>query len=73
MDRLKDVENHVAGVTDRISSVYVPPFQLTKGQAPPIAANGGLSYMLKLYRLKYMFMRPAAISPPGELVVEHNV
>jgi flagellar biosynthesis protein FliR len=29
--------------------------------------------ILKLYRLKYMFMRPAAISPPGELVVEHNV
>jgi hypothetical protein len=45
MDRLKDVENHVAGVKDRISLVYVPPFQLTKGQPPPIAANGGLSYM----------------------------
>jgi hypothetical protein len=27
------------------SSVYVPPFQLTKGQPPPSAANGGLSYM----------------------------
>ncbi|MCY3885390.1 MAG: CmcJ/NvfI family oxidoreductase [Gammaproteobacteria bacterium] len=24
---------------------YVPPFQLTKGQASPIAANGGISYM----------------------------
>jgi hypothetical protein len=45
MDRLKDIGNHVAGVKDRVSSVYVPPLQLTKGQAPPIAANGGLSYM----------------------------
>ena len=45
MDRLKDIENHVAGTTNRASSAYVPPFQLTKGQSPPIAANGGLSYM----------------------------
>src|SRR5581483_9907379 len=45
MDRLKGVENHVAGIKDKVSSVYVPPFQLTKGQPPPIAANGGLSYM----------------------------
>lgn len=27
------------------TSAYVPPFQLTSGQAPPIAAHGGLSYM----------------------------
>ena len=26
-------------------SVYVPPLELTEGQPPPIAANGGLSYM----------------------------
>src|SRR5256885_3767470 len=45
MDRLKASENHVAGVTERISSAYVPPLQLTKGQPPPIAANGGLSYL----------------------------
>ena len=45
MDRLKDIENDVAGVTERTSSVYVPPLQLTKGQPAPIAANGGLSYM----------------------------
>ena len=45
MDRLKASENHVAGVTERVSSAYVPPLQLTKGQPPPIAANGGLSYM----------------------------
>ena len=42
MDRLNTTENHVAGV---VSSAYVPPFQLTEGQPPPIAANGGLSYM----------------------------
>src|SRR5215467_10722430 len=45
MDQLKEIENHVAGVTKKSSSTYVPPFQLTKGQQPPIAANGGLSYM----------------------------
>jgi hypothetical protein len=45
MDRIKDIENYVAGATDRASSAYVPPFQLTNGQLPPIAANGGLSYM----------------------------
>ena len=26
------------------STIYVPPFELTQGQPPPIAANGGLSY-----------------------------
>ena len=45
MDRIKDIENYVAGATERVSSAYVPPLQLTKGQPPPIAANGGLSYM----------------------------
>ena len=45
MDQLKEIENHVAGVTKKSSTAYVPPFQLTKGQPPPIAANGGLSYM----------------------------
>ena len=39
------IENHGAGGTQRVSSAYVPPLQLTKGQPPPIAANGGLSYM----------------------------
>jgi hypothetical protein len=42
MDRLNTTENHVAGV---VSSAYVPPLQLTERQPPPIAANGGLSYM----------------------------
>jgi hypothetical protein len=45
MDRLNSIENHVAGVTSSAPSVYVPPLQRTKGQPPPIAANGGLSYM----------------------------
>jgi hypothetical protein len=45
MERLKAIEDHIAGVTERISSIYMPPLQLTKGQPPPIAANGGLSYM----------------------------
>jgi hypothetical protein len=45
MDQLKTIENHVAEITERVSSVYVPPLQLTEGQPPPIAANGGLSYM----------------------------
>src|SRR5271166_1996074 len=38
-------DNRAAGVTSNGSSAYVPPLQLTKGQPPPIAANGGLSYM----------------------------
>jgi hypothetical protein len=45
MGQLNSIENHVAGVTPSVSPVYVPPLQLTKGQPPPIAANGGLSYM----------------------------
>ena len=28
-----------------VSSAYVPTLQRTEGQSPPIAANGGLSYM----------------------------
>src|SRR6202040_3745840 len=35
----------VADDTQRASSAYVPPLQRTEGQPPPIAANGGLSYM----------------------------
>jgi hypothetical protein len=45
MDRIEDIENHVAAGTETVSSVYVPPLQLTEGQPSPIAANGGLSYM----------------------------
>src|ERR1700758_728061 len=45
MDQLKTIDNHVMQSAKALSSVYVPPLQLTKGQQPPIAANGGLSYM----------------------------
>ena len=45
MGQLNNIENNVVGVTERVSSAYVPPLQLTQGQPPPIAANGGLSYM----------------------------
>jgi hypothetical protein len=36
---------HAPQETETASSVYVPSLQLTQGQPPPIAANGGLSYM----------------------------
>ena len=39
------IENHVAADAETDSTVYVPSLQLTEGQPPPIAANGGLSYM----------------------------
>ena len=41
----EDVANHAGAVTETLPSVYVPSLQLTEGQPPPIAANGGLSYM----------------------------
>src|SRR5215469_17301819 len=44
MDRSR-AENHAEKRRERVSSAYVPTLQLTKGQPPPIAANGGLSYM----------------------------
>ena len=31
--------------TTNESSVYVPSLELTAGQAPPVAANGGVSFM----------------------------
>jgi len=45
MDQVEVDENQSAGNTKTHSSAYVPPLQLTEGQPPPIAANGGLSYM----------------------------
>ena len=45
MSQVKVIENDVVQGTPTISSVYVPSLQLTAGQPPPIAANGGLSYM----------------------------
>src|SRR3954447_24881350 len=40
-----DVADDKVADTQRASSAYVPPLQRTEGQPPPIAANGGLSYM----------------------------
>jgi hypothetical protein len=45
MDRFEVAENNVEPSTDGASSAYVPPLQRTAGQPPPVAANGGLSYM----------------------------
>ena len=45
MSQLEVAENNVAADTKRASSAYVPSLQRTEGQPPPIAANGGLSYM----------------------------
>ena len=45
MSRVKVGAERVMSSTEAVSSAYVPPFELTKGQSPPIAANGGLSYM----------------------------
>src|ERR1700704_4623242 len=45
MSQLEVADNNVAADTKRAASAYVPPLQRTEGQPPPIAANGGLSYM----------------------------
>ena len=45
MSQLDVAGNKVAADTNRLSSAYVPPLQRTEGQAPPLAANGGLSYL----------------------------
>ena len=45
MGRHEAIENHVAVDEETNSLVYVPTLQLTEGQPPSIAANGGLSYM----------------------------
>ena len=45
MSRVKVGAGRVMSSTEAVSSAYVPPFELTKGQSPPIAANGGVSYM----------------------------
>ena len=36
--------NPAEDMASSVAPVYVPPFQLTDGQPPPIAANGGRSY-----------------------------
>src|ERR1700689_4769352 len=45
MSPLEILENNVSADKRRIRPAYVPPLERTKGQPPPIAANGGLSYM----------------------------
>jgi hypothetical protein len=44
-ERLEVREHGATAASGREASSYVPPLELTEGQAPPIAANGGLSYM----------------------------
>ena len=39
------IEDHPVAEGGSAPSAYVPPLQLTEGQSPPIAANGGLSFM----------------------------
>jgi hypothetical protein len=45
LSQLEVADNNTAAETERALSAYVPPLQRTEGQPPPIAANGGLSYM----------------------------
>ena len=45
MNRPNVIADQLATVAEAGSSAYVPSFQLTEGQPPPFAANGGLSYM----------------------------
>ena len=45
MNPPKVIDNQVTEGTESAPSAYVPPFELTEGQPPPIAANGGLSYL----------------------------
>ena len=40
-----NIANQAEAVTGTDASAYVPPLQITQGQPPPVAANGGLSYM----------------------------
>ncbi len=39
------VANQSRGFTENVPPAYIPAFELTAGQPPPIADNGGLSYM----------------------------
>src|SRR3954466_11926312 len=45
MDQIERANDRAAMDGGRASTPYVPPLQRTEGQPPPIAANGGLSYM----------------------------
>jgi hypothetical protein len=45
MDQIEGLANEPGAAPQTGSSAYVPELQLTRGQAAPVAANGGLSYM----------------------------
>jgi hypothetical protein len=45
MSQLEVADRDGAADAKTVSPAYVPPLQRTHGQRPPIAANGGLSYM----------------------------
>jgi len=45
MGQIEVADRNVASESKNVSSAYVPPLRRTAGQPPPIAANGGLSYM----------------------------
>ena len=45
MKRVSKVSTNLDEIKGTVSSAYLPPFQLTKGQPAPFAANGGISYM----------------------------
>jgi len=45
MDQAESTTKSIEAETNGAAHSYVPTLELTDGQAPPIAANGGLSYM----------------------------
>src|SRR3954464_3176063 len=45
MSQLNVADKEVAADIKGVLSAYVPPLQRTAGQPPPVAANGGLSYL----------------------------
>ena len=46
MNRIgEDFVGGAGGTTESVAPAYVPSLELTQGQPPPIAANGGRSYM----------------------------
>ena len=45
MDRPDVIENRDGAESGTEATGYVPTLELTEGQPPPVAANGGLSYM----------------------------
>jgi hypothetical protein len=45
MSRFKVRADRVVTGAETVSSAYVPSLEVTEGQPPPFAANGGLSYM----------------------------